>query len=64
MTVSGYCVRCREKGREMKNPIITQTVRGGFMAKGVCVTCGTKMSAMMSKTNAEQAIAQGAIKDF
>jgi len=62
--VTGYCVKCKEKGREMKNPSIGKTARGGFMAKGTCASCGTKMSAMMSKDNAEKAIKDGAKKDF
>jgi len=62
--VEGYCVKCRVKGREMKNPQIKQTARGGYMAQGNCSVCGTKMSAMMSKDNAEKAIRQGAKKSF
>jgi hypothetical protein len=62
--VQGYCVKCKVKGREMKNPVIKQTARGGYMGQGGCTTCGTKMSAMMSKDNAEKAIKQGAKKDF
>lgn len=62
--VQGYCVKCKVKGREMKNPTINQTVRGGYMAQGACASCGTKMSAMMSKDNAEKAIKQGAKKGF
>lgn len=62
--VTGYCVKCKEKGREMKNPEIGQTSRGGYMAKGNCSICGTKMSAMMSKENAEKAIKAGVKKAF
>ena len=62
--VKGYCVKCKAKGREMKNPEIKQTPRGGYMAKGNCTSCGTKMSAMMSKDNAEKAIKDGAKKSF
>ncbi len=61
--VKGYCVKCKEK-REMKNPEIVQTARGGYMAKGTCSTCGTKMCAMLSKENAEKAIKEGAKKSF
>ena len=64
MAVKGYCVKCKEKGREMKDPEIHQTARGGFMAKGQCTSCGTKMAAMMSKDNAEKAIADGAKKAY
>ena len=47
--VKGYCVKCKVKGREMKSPVIKKTSRGGYMGQGQCTTCGTKMSAMMSK---------------
>ena len=60
--VTGYCVKCKEKGREMKDPEIVKTSRGGYMAKGTCSSCGTKMSAMMSKDDAEKAIADGEAK--
>lgn len=60
----GYCVKCKEKGREMKDPEIVKTSRGGYMAKGKCVTCNTNMSAMLSKDSAEKAIADGAKKSF
>jgi hypothetical protein len=62
--VQGYCVKCKVKGREMKNPQIKQTARGGYMAQGTCSVCGTKMSAMLSKDNAEKAMKQGAKKAF
>ena len=67
---TGYCVSCgrgdsaKGKGKEMKDPEIKQTARGGYMAQGKCETCGTKMSAMMSKDNAEKAIKDGAKKSF
>jgi hypothetical protein len=66
--VTAYCVKCgkedKEKGKnkEMKNPEINQTARGGFMAKGACPDCGTKMCSIMSKENAEKAIATGKAK--
>ena len=62
MAITGYCVKCKAKGREMKDPSIKQTARGGFMAQGTCTTCGTKMSVMMSKENAEKAIESGDAK--
>ncbi len=62
--VSGYCVRCHVKGREMKNPEIKQTSRGGYMAQGNCIKCDTRMSAIVSKDNAEKAIKEGAKKSF
>ncbi len=61
--VKGYCVKCKEK-RDMKNCEIVQNVRGGYMAKGMCSSCGTKMSVMMSKDNAEKAVKEGTKKSF
>ncbi len=61
--VTAYCVKCKKK-QEMENPEIVQTARGGYMAKGTCSVCGTKMSAIMSKENAEKAIKEGAKKSF
>ncbi len=60
--VKGYCVKCKKKGQDMKDPAINQTARGGFMAKGKCTECGCNMCAMMSKDNAEKAIADGEAK--
>ncbi|MBU0958920.1 MAG: hypothetical protein KKB31_03155 [Nanoarchaeota archaeon] len=62
--VNGYCVKCKKKGVELKNPEIHQTAKGGFMAKGKCGTCGTTVCAMMSKDNADKAIKAGAKKAF
>ena len=62
--VVAYCVKCKVKGRQMKSPVISQTVRGGYMGQGNCPVCGTKMSAMMSKENADKAIKEGAKKAF
>ena len=61
--VTGYCVKCKEKGVELSAPAIHQTAKGGFMAKGKH-TCGTTVCAMMSKVNAEKAIADGATKAY
>ncbi|MEM3113435.1 MAG: DUF5679 domain-containing protein [Candidatus Pacearchaeota archaeon] len=61
--VEGYCVKCKAKC-QMKNPEIVQNARGGFMARGSCNSCGTKMSAMMSRENAEKAVKQGAKKSY
>ena len=60
--VTAYCVKCKKKGQLMKDAKITKTSRGGFMAKGKCPDCGTTMCAMMSKDNAEKAIADGDAK--
>jgi len=60
--VDAYCVKCKKKGQKMKDPVINQTARGGFMAKGKCPDCGTTMCAMMSKEKAEKAIQSGEAK--
>ena len=61
--VQGYCVVCKQKGVEIKNPVIEKTSRGGDIAKGTCSKCNkTKVCAMMSKENAEKAIKNGEAK--
>ena len=55
--VTAYCVKCKKKGQTMKDAKMNKTSRGGFMAKGQCPDCGTTMCAMMSKDNAEKAMA-------
>ena len=62
--VTGYCVKCKEKGVELSAPEIVQTKTGGFMAKGKHETCGTTVCAMMSKDNAEKAVEAGATKSY
>ena len=62
--VTGYCVKCKVKGREMNDPAINKTAKGGYMAKGKCKECGTTVCVMMSKDNAEKAIEDGAKKAF
>lgn len=62
--VTAYCVKCKEKGVKMTDPAITQTKKGGYMAKGTCPKCSTTLCAMMSKDNAEKAMADGAKKAF
>ena len=58
--ITGYCVKCKEKGVELSAPEIHQTSKGGYMAKGKHEKCGTTVCAMMSKENAEKAIEDGA----
>lgn len=61
--VQAYCVVCKKKGVEMKDPVIEKTSRGGFIAKGLCSKCNkTKMCAMMSEENALKAIDAGEAK--
>ena len=38
--VEAYCVKCKKKGQKMKDAVMTQTAKGGFMAKGKCPDCG------------------------
>ena len=59
--VTGRCMGCKAQ-KEMKDAKIVQTSRGGYMAKGKCKECGTSMCAMMSKDNAEKAMASGEAK--
>ncbi len=62
--VTGYCVKCKEKAVELTAPVIVQTAKGGFMAKGKHAVCGTTVCAMMSKVNAEKAVEDGAEKAY
>lgn len=60
--VSGYCVKCKEKGVALDNAVIHRTAKGGYMAKGVHKKCGTTVCAMMSKDNADKAVKSGEAK--
>ena len=62
--VTGYCVKCKEKGVELTDAEVVQTKKGGFMAKGKHAKCGTTVCAMMSKDNAEKAVTEGAKKSY
>jgi len=59
--VQGHCMKCKGKS-EMKDAVVSQTARGGYMAKGTCSSCGTKMAAILSKDNAEKAVSSGEAK--
>ena len=61
MAIQGYSVKAKKKV-DMKDPQIVKTKRGGFMAKGKCPETGITVCAMMSKDNAEKAIADGEAK--
>jgi coenzyme F420-reducing hydrogenase gamma subunit len=61
--VEGRCMGCKTQ-MKMKDPVVSKTARGGFIAKGVCSKCGTKMAAMMSEEKAKAAIAEGAKKGY
>tara|TARA_Y100000031_G_C7946504_1_gene259515 strand:+ start:104 stop:298 length:195 start_codon:yes stop_codon:yes gene_type:complete len=60
--VTGYCLKCKKKGSEMKDARIEKTSRGGFIAKGQCAKCSTNMAGIKSKDNAEKAIKDGEAK--
>ena len=62
MATKGYCVKCKVKGHPMKDVQMTQTSRGGFMAKGKCTDCGCGMCAMKSKDDAEKLVKSGEAK--
>ena len=62
--VTAYCVKCKKKGVEMSRPAIHQTKKGGYMAKGACPACSTTLCAIMSKDNAEKAVASGIDKAY
>jgi len=60
--VTGYCVKCKEKGVKLEDATMNKTAKGGYMAKGKHAKCGTTVCAMMSKDNAEAAMASGEAK--
>jgi len=59
MPITAYNVKTKEKGVVMQNPVIHQTKKGGYMAKGTCGKSGAKLCAMMSKEKALAAIESG-----
>ena len=59
MPITAYNVKTKEKNVVMQNPVITQTKKGGYMAKGTCEKTGVTMCAMMSKEKALAAIESG-----
>ena len=61
--ITGYSVKAKKKV-EIVDPKIHKTKKGGFMAKGKCPETGITVCAMMSKENAEKAIADGVPKEF
>ena len=61
MAIEGRCMKCKEQ-KNMKDVEMTMTSRGGFMAKGKCSVCGCGMCKIMSKDNAEKAVADGEAK--
>jgi len=61
--ITAYSVKAKKKV-EMQDPAIHKTKKGGYMAKGTCPLTGITVCAMMSKDNAEKAIADGVTKAF
>lgn len=61
MAIEGRCMKCKEN-KEMKDAEMHMTSRGGFMAKGKCSVCGSGMCKILSKDNAEKAVADGDAK--
>ncbi|MEM8833123.1 MAG: hypothetical protein AAGB32_01155 [Pseudomonadota bacterium] len=65
MPITAYNVKTKEKGVVMQNPVITQTKKGGYMAKGTCGKSGATLCAILSKEKALAAIESGeATKGF
>jgi len=62
--VQGRCMKCKAQV-ELQSPVVVQTARGGYMAKGKCPSHPeTTVCAMMSKDNADKALKEGAKKGF
>jgi hypothetical protein len=61
MTLTAYCLKTKQK-EEMVDPIISKTAKGGYIAKGASKD-GHKMSLILSKDNAEAAVAAGVKKE-
>jgi len=59
--MEAYCVKCKAKS-EMNSPKMTQTSKGGYMAKGQCKTCGTTMCRICSKDNALKMVDLGEVE--
>jgi hypothetical protein len=59
--MEGRCMKCKTQ-QKMADVIMTQTSRGGYMAKGKCSVCGCGMCKIMSKDDALKAIDEGAAK--
>jgi len=61
MTIEGRCMKCKAQ-KPMKDAQMTMTSRGGYMAKGKCSACGCGMCRIMSKADADKAVASGEAK--
>jgi hypothetical protein len=58
MTMTGYCVKCKAKDREINNvKIVEMKGKGGTIRKaatGDCSVCGTKMYKILPKDFREE----------
>lgn len=62
--LTAYCMKTKEKNVPMHNAVISKTARGTFMAKGEDEN-GNRMSAIVGRDRAMQAIKDGVAKqDF
>lgn len=61
MILEAYCLKTKQK-EAFIDPTISQTAKGGYICKGVSKD-GHKMSLLMSKANAEAAVAAGVKKE-
>lgn len=48
--VTGYCVKCKVNGREMKDVQKVEIKPGRPAAKGTCTVCGTGMYKILPKS--------------
>lgn len=64
MAIQGYSVKAKKKV-DMKDPVISKTAKGGYIAKGKCPETGITVCAMLSEEKAQALIKSGeAKKDF
>lgn len=59
--IKAYCLKTKEKNVPMLDAVIEKTSKGGYIAKGHDGK-GNKMSAILSETNANEAIKNGVAK--
>jgi len=59
--MEGRCMKCQEQ-KTMKDVDMTQTKRGGYMAKGKCESCGTTVCRICGKDNAMKMVESGEAK--
>jgi len=52
---TGYCMKCKEKGRVIKDAKVVDMGKGRKAAKGTCSVCGTNMYAILKKDAAKAA---------